>query len=127
MPNSFLETLPWLTEKRPGPPESPYHAFYPAGRITDDTEQALALTEALLAGFTPEIVAEKLNDWFVSVGGEASLAVGPRTKRAMLACARGEDVRQIGRFGVTNVAAMRIAPVGIVGIVGASGASQRRN
>ena len=115
MPNSFLEDLAWLTEMMPGPPESPYHAGYPAGRITDDTEQALALTEALLAGFTPEIVAEKLNAWFVSVGGEASLAVGPSTKRAMLAYARGEDVRRIGRLGVTNGAAMRIAPIGVVG------------
>lgn len=114
MPNSFLENLPWLTEMVPGPANSPYHAGYPAGRITDDTEQAMALTEALLAGFTPEIVAEKLNDWFVSVGGEHSLAVGPSTKRAMLAFARGEDVRQIGRLGVTNGAAMRIAPIGVL-------------
>jgi ADP-ribosylglycohydrolase/sugar/nucleoside kinase (ribokinase family) len=114
MPNSFLKQLPWLTEMMPGPANSPYHAGYPAGRITDDTEQAMALTEALLAGFTPEIVAEKLNEWFVGVGGENSLAVGPSTKRAMLAFARGEDVRQIGRLGVTNGSAMRIAPIGIV-------------
>lgn len=114
MPNSFLAELPWLTEMMPGPSNSPYHAGYPAGRITDDTEQAMALTEALLAGFTPEIVAEKLNEWFIGVGGENSLAVGPSTKRAMLAFARGEDVRQIGRFGVTNGSAMRVAPIGIV-------------
>jgi len=114
MPNSFLKQLPWLTEMVPGPANSPYHAGYPAGRITDDTEQAMALTEALLAGFTPEIVAEKLNEWFVSVGGENSLAVGPSTKRAMLAFARGEDVRQIGKLGVTNGSAMRVAPIGIV-------------
>jgi ADP-ribosylglycohydrolase/sugar/nucleoside kinase (ribokinase family) len=114
MPNSFLKQLPWLTEMVPGPANSPYHAGYPAGRITDDTEQAMALTEALLAGFTPEIVAEKLNEWFVSVGGESSLAVGPSTKRAMLAFARGEDVRQIGKFGVTNGSAMRVAPIGVV-------------
>lgn len=56
----------------------------------------------------------RLNDWFVSVGGEASLAVGPSTKRAMLAFARGEDVMEIGRSGVTNGSAMRIAPVGVV-------------
>ncbi len=114
MPNSFLKELPWLTEMKPGPANSPYHAGYPAGRITDDTEQAMALTEALLAGFTPEIVAAKLNEWFVGVGGENSLAVGPSTKRAMLAFARGEDVRQIGKFGVTNGSAMRVAPIGIV-------------
>lgn len=114
MPNSFLEEPSWLTEMAPGPANSPYHAGYLAGRITDDTEQAIALTEALLAGFTPETVAARLNAWFIGVGGEQSLAVGPSTKRAMLAFARGEDVHEIGRFGVTNGAAMRIAPVGIV-------------
>jgi len=114
MPNSFLKDLPWLTEMVPGPANSPYHAGYPAGRITDDTEQAMALTEALVAGFTPESVAAKLHEWFVGVGGENSLAVGPSTKRAMLAFARGEDIHDIGRLGVTNGAAMRVAPIGVV-------------
>jgi ADP-ribosylglycohydrolase/sugar/nucleoside kinase (ribokinase family) len=115
MPNSFLAELPWLKSMQPGPANSPYHAGYPAGRITDDTEQAVALTEALVSDFTPEIIAAKLNEWFIGVGGENSLAVGPSTKRAMLAFARGEDVRQIGRLGVTNGSAMRVAPIGIFG------------
>lgn len=114
MPNSFLQTLPWLTQMMPGPANSPYHAGYPAGRITDDTEQAMALTEALLVGFTPEEVATRLNEWFIGVGGEASLAVGPSTKRAMLAFAAGGNVYEIGRLGVTNGSAMRVAPVGVV-------------
>lgn len=114
MPNSFLQTLPWLTQMVPGPSNSPYHAGYPAGRITDDTEQAMALTEALLVGFTAEEVAARLNEWFIGVGGESSLAVGPSTKRAMLAFAAGGDVYEIGRLGVTNGSAMRVAPVGVV-------------
>jgi len=115
MPNSFLSELPWLKTMQPGPANSPYHAGYPAGRITDDTEQAMALTEALLGDFTPEVIATRLNEWFISVGGENSLAVGPSTKRAMLAFARGENVREIGKLGVTNGSAMRVAPVGIYG------------
>ena len=113
MPNSFLSAPPWRVDMEPGPPESPYHAGYPAGRITDDTEQALALTDALEEGFTVEAVARRLNDWFVSVGGEHSLAVGPSTKRAMLAYQAGAPVREIGRGGVTNGAAMRISPIGV--------------
>jgi ADP-ribosylglycohydrolase/sugar/nucleoside kinase (ribokinase family) len=113
MPNSFLSDPPWRTEMMPGPPESPYHAGYPAGRITDDTEQALALTDALEDGLTPAAVARRLNDWFVSVGGEASLAVGPSTKRAMLAYQAKVAVTEIGRTGVTNGAAMRISPIGV--------------
>lgn len=114
MPNSFLKTLPWLKEMLPGPSNSPYHAGYVAGRITDDTEQAMALTEALVNGFTPEAVATRLNEWFIGVGGETSLAVGPSTKRAMIAFAAGGNVYEIGKLGVTNGSAMRVAPVGVV-------------
>lgn len=113
MPNSFLSSPPWRKAMMDGPPESPYHAGYPAGRITDDTEQALALTDALEDGFTAEAVARRLNDWFVSVGGEKSLAVGPSTKRAMLAYQADAPLMEIGRTGVTNGAAMRISPIGV--------------
>jgi ADP-ribosylglycohydrolase len=98
-----------------GPAESPYHAGYPAGRITDDTEQALALTSALEDGFSLVSVARRLNDWFVGVGGENSLAVGPSTKRALLAYQSGVAVEQLGVSGVTNGAAMRISPIGVYG------------
>lgn len=113
MPNSFIADPPWLTVMMPGPVESPYHAGYPAGRITDDTEQALALTQALEDGFDIDSVAQRLDAWFVSVGGAASLAVGPSTRRAMLAYEAGTSPAETGRSGVTNGAAMRIAPIGV--------------
>jgi ADP-ribosylglycohydrolase/sugar/nucleoside kinase (ribokinase family) len=113
MPNSFLRIPPWRSAMEPGPADSPYHAGYAAGRITDDTEQALALTAALEDGFTPASVAQRLCEWFVAVGGEASLAVGPSTRRAMLAFQGGADIAQIGRSGVTNGGAMRVAPIGV--------------
>ena len=113
MPNSFLRNPVWLTEMMAGPGDSPYHAGYAAGRVTDDTEQALAITEALEDGLTAAAVARRLNEWFVSVGGEHSLAVGPSTKRAMMAYQAQAPLAEIGRTGITNGAAMRIAPVGI--------------
>lgn len=113
MPNSFLKVLPWRVAMEAGPENSPYHAGYAPGRITDDTEQGLALTEALAEGFTRERVAEKLLEWFVSVGGETSLAVGPSTMRAMLAFQNGAAVSDLGKTGVTNGSAMRIAPIGV--------------
>jgi ADP-ribosylglycohydrolase/sugar/nucleoside kinase (ribokinase family) len=115
MPNSFLSAPPWRTDMEAGPSNSPYHAGYPAGRITDDTEQALALTDALEDGFTVASAARRLNEWFLSVGGEHSLAVGPSTKRALMAYQAGVPVDEIGRFGVTNGAAMRISPIGVYG------------
>ncbi len=119
MPNSFLRAPVWRTAMEPGPANSPYHAGYAAGRITDDTEQALALTDALEEGFTPSVVAAHLNKWFLSVGGEHSLAVGPSTKRALMAYQAGAPVAEIGLAGVTNGAAMRISPIGVCGAVAA--------
>jgi ADP-ribosylglycohydrolase/sugar/nucleoside kinase (ribokinase family) len=113
MPNSFLRAPVWRHGMEPGPANSPYHAGYGAGRITDDTEQAIALTDALEDGFSPASVAARLNAWFVAVGGADSLAVGPSTRRALLAYQAGEDVMQIGRSGITNGGAMRIAPIGV--------------
>lgn len=114
MPNSFLKQPVWRAQMEPGPDNSPYHAGYSTGRITDDTEQAIALTDALEAGFTKDSVAKYLNDWFLSVGGSESLAVGPSTKRALEAYQRGESVETIGRYGVTNGAPMRISPIGVL-------------
>jgi ADP-ribosylglycohydrolase/sugar/nucleoside kinase (ribokinase family) len=113
MPNSFLPRPPWRRSMMDAPRESPYHAGYPAGRITDDTEQALALTDALEDGFSAESAARRLNDWFISVGGEKSLAVGPSTRRAMMAYQAKLPLAEIGRTGVTNGAAMRISPIGV--------------
>ena len=76
MPNSFLEKPVWRKQMEPGPDNSPYHAGYVIGQITDDTEQALALTLAFEDGFTVVNVAKRLNEWFDGVGGPDSLAVG---------------------------------------------------
>jgi ADP-ribosylglycohydrolase len=116
MPNSFLERPTWRTAMEPGPADSPYHAGYPAGRITDDTEQSLALTDSLRKSgrhLDPSIAAKDLLAWFERVGGESSLAVGPSTKRAMTALLAGQPLDAVGATGVTNGAPMRIAPIGV--------------
>jgi ADP-ribosylglycohydrolase/sugar/nucleoside kinase (ribokinase family) len=123
MPGAFLPPLiratrlGIVTELVDGPAENPYHAGYPAGRITDDTEQAQALTRALLASpeaLDPEAVARELSAWLDASGGPEGLAVGPSTRRGLLAWREGLDIDQTGRFGTSNGGAMRIAPVGIV-------------
>jgi ADP-ribosylglycohydrolase len=111
-----------LTALSPGPGESPYHAGYRAGKVTDDTEQAIALTRALVRSgmaLDPEIVAEELDAWLESVGGETSLAVGPSTMRGLRAWRQGTPVTESGRGGTSNGAAMRITPIGVLhGLVG---------
>lgn len=131
MPASFLPRATmrrlWpagLTELEPAPLETPYHHGYPAGRITDDTEQALALTRALTASgaaLDPAVVARELDAWFTAVGGETSPAVGPSTRRGLLALRAGVPLAESGRTGTSNGAAMRIAPIGALhGLRGSS-------
>ncbi len=89
-----------------------------AGRITDDTEQALALTDALdEADGSPSAqdYARHLFAWFERVGGANSLAVGPSTMQAMIAYGKRVSVTETGLNGVTNGAAMRITPIGVIG------------
>ncbi|MDQ6774600.1 MAG: ADP-ribosylglycohydrolase family protein, partial [Candidatus Dormibacteraeota bacterium] len=101
----------------PGPAENPISAGLPAGTITDDTEQALIIARLLLEGegrVRPERLARELValERRFSAAGRRDL-LGPSTGRAVAAISRGEDPRRTGRAGVTNGAAMRVAPLGI--------------
>ncbi|MEO8908109.1 MAG: ADP-ribosylglycohydrolase family protein [Microbacteriaceae bacterium] len=95
----------------------PIAAGLPAGRITDDTEQALLLAYALIAGdghVDPEGFASALIAWEDDMRARGSLdLLGPSTKAAVAAVLAGVPVEQAGRFGTTNGAAMRVTPVGI--------------
>lgn len=90
----------------------------PAGSVTDDTEQALLLARLLIEGgghVDPTRFAHELVHWEDGMRERGSLdLLGPSTKRAVDAVLAGEPVASAGRFGTTNGAAMRVAPVGIV-------------
>ncbi|MGQ9849211.1 MAG: ADP-ribosylglycohydrolase family protein [Aggregatilineaceae bacterium] len=106
----------WITTLLPAPPDHPVHAGLPAGRITDDSEQAFSLARAFIAhgGVTLEAVVEAIVAWYDRVGGDTSPYVGPSTRRGVQALKRGEDPRVTGTWGDTNGAAMRISPVGLL-------------
>ncbi len=106
----------WLTRFHPGPPHHPVHAGLPPGRVTDDTEQAFALAQAIIAdrGVTAAGAARAVVAWYERVGGEACPYVGPSTRRAVLAIKAGGDLKATGLRGDTNGAAMRVAPVGLI-------------
>jgi len=102
---------------QPGPPDQPLAAGLPAGTVTDDTEQALLLAGLIIEGGGTVDEAEfarRLIGWEAEMRarGSASL-LGPSTKRALAALLAGTDPAEAGRFGTTNGAAMRIAPVGV--------------
>ena len=89
-----------------------------AGTITDDTEQTLLLAETLLASgpdFDDLKWVEALVGWEDDVRARGSYdLLGPSTKRAIDAIRAGTPAAEAGRYGDTNGATMRIAPVGIL-------------
>ena len=97
--------------------DQPVSASLPAGAITDDTEQCLLLARHLLArrgGFDETVWADELLAWERETHARGvNDLLGPSTRRAIEALQNGAPAEEAGRFGVTNGAAMRIAPVGI--------------
>jgi ADP-ribosylglycohydrolase len=108
----YGDRLSWF---EPAPADHPIAAGQPAGSVTDDTEQAVLLGRLLLSGpVDPRELARALLAWERTMAERGSLdLLGPSTKRAVAAIVAGEDPARTGRYGDTNGAAMRIAPVGI--------------
>lgn len=99
-------------------PDHPVSRGLAAGTITDDTEQALLLGRILLGpanGFDHKGWVDALLGWEREVKARGSYdLLGPSTKRALDAINDGVSPDEAGRYGDTNGAAMRIAPVGIL-------------
>ena len=99
-----------------GPRQRIAHGM-PAGSITDDTEQALLLARLLIDGdgrLDQHAFAAALIAWEREMEAKGSLdLLGPSTKAAVQRILDGVPASESGRFGSTNGAAMRIAPVGI--------------
>ncbi|MBO9361404.1 MAG: ADP-ribosylglycohydrolase family protein [Thermoflexus sp.] len=106
----------WLERFYPAPPDHPVHAGLPAARVTDDTEQALAVLEAALAEgrITAYGVARALIAWYEGTEGDHLPWIGPSTRRALERLKAGWPVEEAGRGGDTNGAAMRASVVGLL-------------
>lgn len=106
----------WITGLLPAPDDHEVHRGLPAGRITDDSEQAFSLARAYLdaGGVTLDATVQAIVAWYDRVGGDTSRYVGPSTRRGVQALKRGEDPRTTGRMGDTNGAAMRVSVVGLM-------------
>lgn len=106
-----------LTGFEPARPDNPVSAGMPAGSVTDDTDQAVIVGRLLDEGhgrIDPLRLAHELLDWEKEMKAKGSFdLLGPSTKAALDAVARGVPPREAGRNGTTNGAAMRVTPVGI--------------
>jgi ADP-ribosylglycohydrolase len=103
---------------REAPPDHRIAAGRPAASITNDTEQALLLADALLAGgghVDGEDLARRLLAWAERARERGSLdLLGPSTSAAVTALVADGPLDVFGRSAATNGAAMRITPVGLV-------------
>ncbi|MFL6098787.1 MAG: ADP-ribosylglycohydrolase family protein [Actinomycetales bacterium] len=133
------EGLPFETVRRrygvlagfePSPPDNPTRSGRAAGRVTDDTDQAVIVGRLLVAGhgrLDPVDLAHELLAWEARMRAEGSLdLLGPSTRGALARLADGVPPEESGREGHTNGAAMRIAPVGICCAVGRETAGPSR-
>lgn len=115
-PDDTARAFGWLDSWQDAPADHIVHAGLPAGRITDDSEQAFSIARAVIeaGAVTLEAVVAGLLDWYERVGGDQSPYVGPSTRRGINALKRGEDPKTTGLWGDTNGAPMRIAPIGLL-------------
>ena len=115
-PDDTERAFGWLDSWQPAPKDHIVHAGLPAGRITDDSEQAFSIAQAVIdeGAVTLAAAVKGLLAWYDRVDGDNSPYVGPSTRRGLKALKRGEDPRTTGLWGDTNGAPMRIAPIGLL-------------
>lgn len=115
-PQQTWERFGWIETFLDAPDDHEVHTGLPAGRITDDSEQAFSLARAYLdaGAITIDATVRAIVDWYDRTGGDQSRYVGPSTRRGVLALKRGDDPRGTGRMGDTNGAAMRVSVVGLL-------------
>jgi ADP-ribosylglycohydrolase len=106
-----------LDDFHPGPDDNDISRGQPAGRVTDDTDQAVILGDLFVAGHgtvDAHEFAGALLGWErrMRESGSHDL-LGPSTVRALALVAEGVSADRTGRWGDTNGAAMRIAPIGV--------------
>ena len=115
-PDDTERCFGWLDSWQAAPDDHIVHAGLPAGRITDDSEQAYSIARAVIdaGGVTLEAAVKGLVTWYDRVDGDHSPYVGPSTRRGLNALKAGEDPSRTGLWGDTNGAPMRISPIGLL-------------
>ena len=97
-----------------GPPENSAACYYSQGQFTDDTAMALAVVDAVIEQqgmIDPALIARHILTWANSVDAFNKNILGPSSKVALKATQEGVPIAKLENNGLTNGAAMRIAPV----------------
>jgi ADP-ribosylglycohydrolase len=105
-----------ITDLIAAPDDHPVHAGLPAGRITDDTEQAFWLARQIITDgrVTLQGAATAIVNWYDAIDGDQCVFIGPSTRRGVCNIRAGMDLHRTGLRGDTNGSAMRASVVGLV-------------
>ncbi|HEY4468140.1 MAG TPA: ADP-ribosylglycohydrolase family protein [Klebsiella sp.] len=105
----------WIERFLPGPKENIAACEFSAAEFTDDTHQCIALMDALneTNGVTdPLAIARHILLWARRCQAFEKNILGPTSRASLLALEQGLSLDEIAANGVTNGAAMRVAPMG---------------
>jgi ADP-ribosylglycohydrolase len=91
------------------------HADLVKGEITDDTEESLIISSVIIeAGkFDESLFIKKMRQWAIEKSMLGSTVIGPSTRKFLEAIVKGDNYLEVGKYGDTNGAAMRVAPIGL--------------
>lgn len=105
----------WIDRFLPPPPENLAANLFKQGEFTDDTQLAIAMMDSLIehnGKVNTKSIGLHILKWAKEVDAFNKNILGPTTKKALLALNEGIDINPSEKNGVTNGAAMRIAPLG---------------
>ena len=97
-----------------GPAENTAACYFTRGQFTDDTAMALAVADAVIekqGKIDPALIGHHILAWAERIDAFNKNILGPTSKVALRAIKQGVPVKELENNGLTNGAAMRIAPV----------------
>lgn len=98
-----------------GPATNDIAKHFTKGQYTDDTNQALAILDSLIAtNWVPDqhSLVQHIMTWAEAVHAWDNNVLGPSSKAALTAVREGNDPAPFTAKALTNGAGMRIAPIG---------------
>lgn len=106
----------WIDNFHDAPPEQEIGSGLKAGACTDDTFNTVIVAETLIANNGKINIIDYINrlERWISQSPTNIAVVGPSTKRALSAICKGVSLAEAGKYGTTNGASMKIAPVGMI-------------
>jgi len=105
----------WIDRFLSGPRENSAACYFSAAEFTDDTSMAMALADALIeceGQVDPEVIGRNILNWALRFDAFNKNVLGPTSKIALRAIEQGTAIASLENNGMTNGAAMRIAPLG---------------